>query len=211
MRGHGGDFDRRRPDPAEQAGRSHGPPPSDPAATDATTGRGVRIDSEDYDPRMSQPATGVRAPRLSTTQRRVLVVGAIVAALGILVAVLVGPRSSAAHGDVTETFTVPSSRWIGLSGMAAQVQGTLGFVGDCPVLMWDDDVEGALVLPWAVGVRYDDGTRAVVHRVTGGVYAVEGGQIDAAGGWDEPGVDSSWAPACGGADVLANIHVNSWP
>lgn len=127
------------------------------------------------------------------------------------VSVLMGPRPHADHGDVTQTFDVPSSRWLGLSGMTAQVQGSLSFEGDCPVLVPEEVGSGILVFPWAVGVRYADGTRAVVHRLTAGVYAVEGEPLSAAGGWDEPHPDSDWEPACDGTQQKANINVNSWP
>jgi len=109
------------------------------------------------------------------------------------------------------TFEVPSSRWFGLSGTLAQVQGTLRFEGGCPLLVPAEAGAGILVFPWAVGVTYEDGTRAVVHQVTGGVYAVEGGTVDAAGGWDEPMPESEWEPACTGNAAEANIYVNSWP
>ncbi len=148
---------------------------------------------------------------LSSRARRLLF-GAV--ALGVavaLVVMLVGPRSSADHGRVVQTFEVPSSRWWGLSGMAAEVRGTLSFEGDCPVLIPEEVGGGILIFPWAEGVTYADGTRAVVHRVTGGVYAEEGGVVDAAGGWDEPSGGDDWEPACEGSSATANIYVNSWP
>lgn len=49
------------------------------------------------------------------------------------------------------------------------------------------------------------------ERWTGGVYAVEGGVVDAAGGWDEPDAEGEWQPVCEGSDLTANIVVNSWP
>ncbi|WP_202879543.1 hypothetical protein [Serinicoccus kebangsaanensis] len=124
---------------------------------------------------------------------------------------MLGPRAHPDHGEIVDTFEVPSSTWMGLSGMAAQVQGTLELDEGCPVLVTEEVGHGILVLPWAVGVTYADGTRGVVHRVTGGVYAVEGGVIDAAGGWDEPSSGGDWRPACEGSDLQANILVNSWP
>lgn len=98
-----------------------------------------------------------------------------------------------------------------MSGMDAQVTGTLAFEGECPVLVNEEIGSGILIFPWAVGVMYADGTRAVVHRVTGGVYAVEGGVVDAAGGWDEPNGNGQWDVACEGSPQRANIYVNSWP
>lgn len=95
--------------------------------------------------------------------------------------------------------------------MTAQVQGTLSFEDACPALVNEDVNEGILVFPWAVGVTYADGTRGVVHRITGGIYAVEGGAVDAGGGWDEPEPGKVWQPACSGSDLSANIYVNSWP
>jgi hypothetical protein len=138
-----------------------------------------------------------------------------VAGLAVLVLVLagiafLGPRSHPEHGKVAETFPVPSSRAIGIGGMAAQVQGMLTLNGDCPVLETEVGNQ-ILVLPWAVGVTYQDGTKAVVHRLTGGVYAVEGGLVDGGGGVDEPGPGQAWQPACEGSDLEANVYFNSWP
>ena len=143
--------------------------------------------------------------------RRRLIGAAVVMALAVVTLLWLGPRSHADHGEIVETFDVPSSRWFGLSGMTAQVRGTLSFEGDCPVLVPEEAGEGILVFPWAVGVTYADGQRAVVHRITGGVYAVEGQFVDAAGGWDEPFPGSEWQPACEGSTQEANIYVNDWP
>lgn len=99
-------------------------------------------------------------------------------AVAVVTLLWLGPRSHADHGAIVETFDVPSSRWFGLPGMAAQVRGTLRFDGDCPVLIPEEAGEGILVFPWAVGVTYADGQRAVVQRLTGGVYGVEGQLVD---------------------------------
>ena len=133
------------------------------------------------------------------------------AVVGLAAVAMSGPRTHPDHGKVLETFEVPSSLWLGGSGMAAQVQGTLRLDGDCPVLVTDEVGQGVLVLPWAVGVTYEDDTRAVVHRLTGGVYAVEGGSIDAAGGWGEPGPEREPEAVCAGSDQAESIYVNSWP
>lgn len=44
------------------------------------------------------------------------------------------------------------------------------------------------------------------ERWTDGVYAVEGGVVDAAGRWDEPGAEGEWRPVCEGSDLTANIR-----
>lgn len=149
--------------------------------------------------------------RSRVMRRRVVGAGVVAVVVGLGAVALLGPRSHPDHGEIVETFEVPSYRWTGMSGMAAQVQGTLALDGDCPVLVAEDTVGGLLVFPWALGVTYADGTKGVVHRWTGGVYAVEGGVVDAAGGWDEPGAEGEWQPVCEGSDLTANIVVNSWP
>ena len=142
--------------------------------------------------------------------RRFIVAGLALAACALLTIALTGPRDSTDHGPISDTFNVPSNWWFGLSGQAAQAKGTLAFEGNCPVLRTEDGTnDGVLVLPWGIGVTYQDGTRAVVHRLTGAPYAIEGGELDLGGGWDEPGGQDSWEPACDGAETRANI--NSWP
>lgn len=55
-------------------------------------------------------------------------------------------------------FDVAPSRRLGLPGMTAQVHGSLSCEGNCPVLVPEEVGSGILVFPWAVVVRYADGT-----------------------------------------------------
>lgn len=156
--------------------------------------------------------TSAPALRSAARPRRKRLIAAAVVGVVVVVGLIgLGPRSHADHGAVTGTFDVPSSRWLGLSGMTAEVRGTLTFEGDCPVLASDEVGPGILVFPWAVGVTYADGRRAVVHQLTGGVYAVEGQTLDYGGGWHESTPGSDWQPACEGSHLEANIYVNAWP
>ena len=107
----------------------------------------------------------------------------------------------------------PGTVWYDQSAQIGAPGASLiaGLETGAPVLVTDEVGQGVLVLPWAVGVTYEDDTRAVVHRLTGGVYAVQGGTIDAAGGWGEPGPEREPDAVCAGSDQAESIYVNSWP
>lgn len=60
-------------------------------------------------------------------------------------------------------------------------------------------------------MQYQDGTRAVVHRITGGVYALEGQPFSYGGGYDEPSSsEGPWISVCPGSAVVGDAYVNDW-
>lgn len=116
-----------------------------------------------------------------------------------------------ADGPVVDTFPVPTFEWDEGGGNAAQVSGVLALTdAGCPLLV-DGDLATALFLPNATGVTYDNGVRGVVDG-RGRVYAVEGQQLDYAGGWAEPmtgELAASWEALCGDTPARDAVYVNS--
>ena len=100
-----------------------------------------------------------------------------------------------------EGFTVPTYDWEGnaqATSMDALVSGSLGFTPEgCTLLYLPDQPESVrpVVFPDAVGVRYANGVRAVVHETSGRVYAVEGRPFEYSGGWVPAG--ETWTGQCG--------------
>lgn len=134
-------------------------------------------------------------------------IGAAAAGAVILAAVQLWPGGSGgappAGGpdlpDGAEAFTIPTYAWDRGGGNDALVSGRLGFTADgCTLLYQQGDPASVepVVFPNAIGVRFGNGVRAVVHEDSGKVYAVEGQEVGYGGGWIRVG-DDTWSGQCG--------------
>jgi hypothetical protein len=118
--------------------------------------------------------------------------GGALAVVGVLA--VVGCGTSSAPGGA-EPFEVASWEWDGRSGMDALVTGSLT-IDDRGCTFAAPDLP--VLFPNAVGLRYSDGTRAVVHADSFEVYAVEGRSFEYGGGYLEATAD--WSDRCGPHD-----------
>ena len=176
-------------------------------------------------------SSGIQPPELEDLRRRAasrsrrpwIVAGALLAAATVAALVWanlpstdaeVGPAGEfvpPADGPIVSTFPVPTYAWDEGGGDAAQVSGVLALTdAGCPMLVADGRAT-ALLLPNATGVTYDNGVRGVVDA-EGRVYAVEGQQLEYAGGWQEPAAGEfaeGWQALCGDTPARDVIYVNS--
>lgn len=112
----------------------------------------------------------------------------------------------AGEGPIAEVFDVPTYDWDG-AGMDALVSGVLAFTDDgCPLMVAAEQAT-PVVFPDAVGVRYQNGVRAIAHE-DGRVFAIEGQEFSYAGGY---GDDPRWSDFCGGEPAREGAVVNDDP
>lgn len=112
----------------------------------------------------------------------------------------------AGEGPIAEVFDIPTYDWDG-AGMDALVSGVLAFTDDgCPLMVAAEQAT-PVVFPDAVGVRYQNGVRAIAHE-DGRVFAIEGQEFSYAGGY---GDDPRWSDFCGGEPAREGVVVNDDP
>lgn len=146
-----------------------------------------------------------RATRHRRRRRGAMALGAAAAAAVAVAAVQLWPGGSGIPGIASgpelpqgaEQFEVPTYDWDG-SGMEALVSGRLGFTPEGCTLLYQPGQPGSVqpvVFPDAVGVRFANGVRAVVHEDSGKVFGVEGQAFEYGGGWvPDP---AAWGGRCG--------------
>lgn len=104
-------------------------------------------------------------------------------------------------------FPVPTFEWDPAEGGdAALVEGTVTFLGQCPVIEADGVVTG-LILPNADGFRQSDGTLSVYSWFpdgSSGLMVMDGEAVSYGGGYGPP--DERWTDLCPTVDQVARVY-----
>lgn len=113
-------------------------------------------------------------------------------------------------GPWFEVFEVPTYAWDGDGGDDALIAGVLAFTDTgCPMLVNPDSPESAPVAVWfpnATGVQYENGVRAVADH-DGGIFGIEGQEVNYGGGYHGDSRADEWDALCGGPPLRSSATI----